>query len=165
MLVAHHRDDLDRGILFSLQENARISTSLIAKSLNVARSTVHERITRLEREGIIQGYTAVIKPDPNERSIHALLYLELERNHSGIVIKQLQEFPEIISCSALTGEFNLFCTVEAPLLEDLDALLEEISILPHVIRTKSNVILANKFDRAGTTQIQNERPYLHAVGA
>ncbi|MEH6633293.1 MAG: Lrp/AsnC family transcriptional regulator [Halopseudomonas aestusnigri] len=165
MLTSHHRDDLDRGIIFSLQENARLSTSVIAKSLNVARSTVHERITRLEREGIIQGYTAVIKADPNEQTVQALVYIELERNHTRIVIKHLQDFPEIKSCSALTGEFNLFCTVEAPLLEDLDALLEEISILPHVIRTESNVILANKFNRANLIQKRNEVPYLHAVGA
>ncbi len=164
MFSAHSRDDLDREIIYSLQENARLSTSYIAKSLNVARSTVHERITRLEREGIIQGYTAVIKADPNDRPVHALMYLELEKNHSSLVINRLHDFPEIKSCSALTGEFDLFCTLEVPLLEDLDALLEEVSMLPHVIRTKSNVILANKFDRATISQKKIDRPFLQAVG-
>ena len=165
MHTSHLRDDLDREIIFHLQENARLSTSYIAKKLNVARSTVYERITRLEREGVIEGYTAIIKQDPRTRPVRALVSLELKRNYLSQIITDLQRYPEVKSCSAITGSFDLFCTVEAPLLEDIDALLEEISDLPYITRISSNVILANKFDRTGTTPNHTPQPYLRAVGA
>ncbi|WP_417432382.1 Lrp/AsnC family transcriptional regulator [Kiloniella sp.] len=165
MHTSHLRDDLDREIIFHLQENARLSTSYIAKKLNVARSTVYERITRLEREGVIEGYTAIIKQDPRTRPVSALVSLELKRNYLSQIITDLQRYPEVKSCSAITGSFDLFCTVEAPLLEDIDALLEEISDLPYITRISSNVILANKFDRTGTTPNNTKQPYLRAVGA
>ena len=165
MHTSHLRDDLDREIIFHLQENARLSTSYIAKKLNVARSTVYERITRLEREGVIEGYTAIIKQDPRTRPVSALVSLELKRNYLSQIITDLQRYPEVKSCSAITGIFDLFCTVEAPLLEDIDALLEEISDLPYITRISSNVILANKFDRTGTTPNNTKQPYLRAVEA
>ena len=54
------RDALDRQLIALLQMNARMPTAEIARRLGVARSTVHERIARLERERVIAGYTAVL---------------------------------------------------------------------------------------------------------
>lgn len=51
------RDALDRQLIALLQMNARMPTAEIARRLGVARSTVHERIARLERERVIAGYT------------------------------------------------------------------------------------------------------------
>ena len=59
-------DDLDRKLIRLLQADARLSTSEIGRKLDVARSTVHERIERLKREGVIDGFTVLLNSDPME---------------------------------------------------------------------------------------------------
>lgn len=58
------RDDLDRQLIAMLQANARQSTMTLAKKLHLSRSTVHERIRRLERDGVIGGYSVQLGQDP-----------------------------------------------------------------------------------------------------
>ena len=58
------RDALDRRIIRELQRNARATTSNIAERLEVARSTVHERIARMEKDGTIAGYSVVLNRTP-----------------------------------------------------------------------------------------------------
>ena len=62
------RDSLDRRIIRELQRNARESTSNIAQKLGVARSTVHERIARMEKDGTIAGYSVVLSRNPGEET-------------------------------------------------------------------------------------------------
>lgn len=76
------KDDLDRRLLALLQANARLPTAGLAKKLNVARTTVHERIARLERDGVIRGYTVVLDRDPGEEHTQALVLLEVEQRRS-----------------------------------------------------------------------------------
>ena len=57
------RDAIDRELLALLSSNARMSTSEIARRLDVARSTVNERIVRMEQSGVIAGYRAIVAPD------------------------------------------------------------------------------------------------------
>jgi DNA-binding Lrp family transcriptional regulator len=63
------------------------------------------------------------------------------------VIAQLQRFPELKLCAAIDGDYDLFCTVEVPRLEDLDVLLEEIAELTDVRDIRTTILLATKFER------------------
>ena len=147
MLHFHQRDSLDRTILFHLQENSRQSTSCLSKKLRVARSTIHERITKLERESVILGYTAVLRKEKEKPEVQALLFAQVELGYIGAVTRALWDHPEIQNCFALTGEFDLFCSLASQSLEDLDAIVEGIASTPHVLHTHSKIILAKKFER------------------
>jgi len=147
VLKLQKRDQLDQDILFQLQENSRQSTANLSKKLKAARSTIHERISKLERDGVIVGYTAVISQEPNIPSVQALLFLEVAQGRTGLVSKVIEKYSEVKSCYALTGEFDLFCSLEASYLEDIDKIIEEISSLSHVKNTSSKIVLAKKFDR------------------
>ncbi|WP_413206138.1 Lrp/AsnC family transcriptional regulator [Rhodospirillum sp. A1_3_36] len=153
MTQATRRDSLDHRILDLLKENARVSTSDMAKSLRVARSTVHERITKLERNGTIRGYTAIIEEKESTSHVRGLLMIKARSGRGGLLASKLRDFPEIRECMALSGEYDLFCAIEAPLLEDLDAILEEVGALPEVLSTQFTVILASKFDRKQLTPV------------
>ena len=144
------RDDLDRQLLSLLQANAREPVSSLARKLAVARSTVHERITRLERAGVIEGYCVVLSQNPAERNAQALVLLAVTQQQSRKVVARLQTYPEIKVCLAVSGEYDMFLTVEAPQLEDLDALLDEIAEIPGIERSRSVIVLARKFDRRHT---------------
>ncbi|WP_428697474.1 Lrp/AsnC family transcriptional regulator [Stappia sp.] len=142
------RDALDRKLIALLQMNARMPTSDLARRLGVARSTVHERIARLERSGAIAGYTAVLARPDTGNIVRALVMLAVEQQQVRETLKRLATFPEIRTCLTIAGEFDIFLVVEAPQLEDLDEALDEIAVVPGVRRSQSAIVLASKFDRS-----------------
>lgn len=141
------KDELDRKLINLLQANAREPTSALAQKLNVARSTVHERIKRLERTGVISGYTVVLGQNAMDQSAQALVLLSVLQQKNRDLVKRLKNYPEIKICLAVSGQYDLFLSVETPYLEDLDALLDEIAVIPGVERSRSVIVLSRKFDR------------------
>ncbi len=143
------RDDGDRRLIALLTANARQSTASLSKKLGIPRTTVHERIERLERTGVIRGYTAVLHAfEPNGHARSAIL-LSIKQRRQPDVVRKLEEFPEVLACHAINGEFDLMLMVEAPLNEDIDAVIDEITAIDGVERCKSFVVLSRKFDRPG----------------
>jgi len=89
------REDIDRRLVALLQANARASTSALARALGLARSTVHERIARLERIGAITGYAALLSRNPSEDNSQALVMLSVNQQKSRQVVDRLSALPEI----------------------------------------------------------------------
>lgn len=141
------RDNIDRQLIALLQANARQSTMTLAKRLSLARSTVHERIRRLERDGIIRGYSVRLGKDPFEEYAQAIALLSLAQRQQRNVIDRLSMLPEVKICSTISGECDLFLLIETPGLEDLDAVIDEIIRSPGVERCRSSIILAKKINR------------------
>lgn len=139
-------DRIDRNLLRILEENARLSASELARRVGLARSTVQERISRLERTGVILGYKAIIKK-ADEQSVLAYLFIKLNHRQSKKVIANLQQFLEINSAYVASGDCNILCRVVVPFLEDLDALISDISGLDGVDSISSSVVLSTKIDR------------------
>lgn len=139
-------DPTDRRLIAQLEDNARISATELARRTGLARSTVHERIARLERDGIILGYSAIVAPQ-QDNIVRAILALSINQRQIQSVIARLRELPEIRSCHSSGGRHHLMCQVKAPTLDDLDALVDEIGAIPHVDAVDSSVLLATKFDR------------------
>ncbi|MCG7625548.1 MULTISPECIES: Lrp/AsnC family transcriptional regulator [Rhodobacterales] len=140
-------DDLDRRIIAALQHNARESTTKLAAKLGVARTTVHERITRLEERGIITGYTVVLR-DPDEGNrVMVVVLLEVQQKETGRIIKRLESYPEIRQCLSINGEYDLMVSAEAPRIEDLDILVDEVGRIPGVQRTNTLVVFGRRIDR------------------
>jgi DNA-binding Lrp family transcriptional regulator len=81
MLHDHLRDSLDFTVLFHLQENSCQSTPCLAKKLRVARSTIHERIIKLEHKQGILEYTPTLKQESHE--VQALLFTQVESGCTG----------------------------------------------------------------------------------
>lgn len=141
------KDSIDRAIIRELQRNARQSTSTIAARLNVARSTVHERIARMERDRVITGYSVVLSRNPSEEGVQALMLLKIKQQDSRKILAKLSNYAEIRVCLSISGEFDLFVSVEAPMVEDLDVLTDEIGQIPGVLRTMTYVVFGRRFDR------------------
>ena len=141
------KDELDRSIIRELQRNARESTSNIAARLNVARSTVHERIARMENSGVISGYSVVLSRNPSAENVQVMVFLEIKQQETRKVLHRISQYSEVRVCLSINSDFDLFVSVEAPRIEDLDLVIDEIGMLPGVLRTKSYVVFGRRFDR------------------
>lgn len=141
------RDDLDRSLLALLQANARDSTANLARKLGVARTTVLARIARLEREGVIVGYTARLGADVAERSVQAYVGIVTEPKKAKDVTRRLARLPELRQLCSVSGEFDYIALLGAESTARLDTLLDEIGEIDGVLRTTSSVVLARRVDR------------------
>ncbi|HEX6956378.1 MAG TPA: Lrp/AsnC family transcriptional regulator [Ferrovibrio sp.] len=138
---------MDRQLIALLQTNARQSTMTLAKRLRLARSTVHDRLMRLEREGVIRGYSVDLAQDPFDEYTQAIALVSVAQRQQRQIIDRLGFLPEVKICSTISGDSDLFLLIETPRLEDLDAVIEEIVRLPGVERCRSSVVLAQKLWR------------------
>lgn len=156
------RDDLDRRLIALLQSDARQSTMTLAKRLRLARSTVHERIRRLERDGVIRGYSVCLGSNPFEEYAQAIALISLAQRQQRSVLDRLALLPEIKIGATISGDADLFLLIEAPRLEDLDAVIDEIVRSPGVERCRSFIILSNKLNRLSPLQEPRREPVIES---
>lgn len=140
-------DEADRRLLALLRENARASTAALARTLGLSRTTVQSRISRLEREKLITGYT-VRTSDTHERGqIRAFLMITLGPKQQAGVEAAMRKMAEVRALHSVSGAFDMVAEAATPSIGDMDALIDRIGALEGVERTTSSIILSTKIDR------------------
>ncbi|MEJ0004699.1 MAG: Lrp/AsnC family transcriptional regulator [Pararobbsia sp.] len=145
--AAHHLDDIDLKILTQLQDDARTSTARLAKDIGVARTTVVARIARLEREGIIAGYSLRLGREVLDGLVQAFVGITVEARSGPEVIRKLSKIVEIQMLCSVSGEFDYMVLLQVSSPARLDRLLDEIGSLEGVARTRTSVVLSKKIER------------------
>jgi Lrp/AsnC family leucine-responsive transcriptional regulator len=114
-------DEKDKAILRLLQADAKITVREIAAKVHLSTTPVHERIKRMEDEGVILRYAALINYSKVRKGLMAICYISLKEHNkrSGAkFIKTIQEMPEVIEFYIISGEFDFMLKVVA---ENMDA--------------------------------------------
>lgn len=140
-------DSIDRNLLSILEENARVPASELARRVGLARSSVQERIERLERRGVIVGYRAILGRQPADQGISAYLFITTAMRTSQRLFSVLRDYPEILAADAISGPANILCRVSVNLLEDLEALMDELAQIDEIESVTYSVVLSNKINR------------------
>lgn len=140
-------DTIDRRLLALLQANAREPAASLARKLGLSRSTVQGRIERLERSGVIAGYGVRVRDDGAAAAIRAYVTIAVKPKYAGSVVRALRRLPEIVSLSAVSGEFDLMARLVAETPARLDVLLDEIGAIDGIERTTTSVELSVHFER------------------
>lgn len=138
---------VDRQLLALLQDNARRSTSELARQLDLSRSTVQGKITRLEQQGVIRGYSIVLGEDYEKEQVAAHVLIKVRQKLTARTTAQLKALPETRALYAISGDYDLIAMVRADSTEALSQCLDEIGNLEGVERTNSSVILETKLQR------------------
>ncbi len=143
-------DTLDRRLLALLQANARASAADLARQLGVARTTVLARVTRLERQGVIAGYTVKLGAGKSGglHPVQAYVGITTAPKSAAVVTQQLAALPELQQLCSVSGEFDYLALLQADTTARLDALLDEIGAIEGVLRTTTSVVLARRIDRS-----------------
>ena len=137
----------DELLLSVLREDARASTADIARKLGLSRTTVQNRIARLEAQGVIRGYTVRVHDDYARSRIHAHILITLRPKQMPSVVKTLQAMPEVRVLYSISGGFDLIAQAVAASVVVLFVLTYAIGAIDGVERTTTSIILSTKFER------------------
>jgi DNA-binding Lrp family transcriptional regulator len=137
----------DEALLSLLRENARASTAQIARRLQLSRTTVQSRIERLERMGVIAGYTVRVGDDVSRERIRALIMVTVLPKQMPAVVEALRGMREVRSLQSVSGAWDLVALAIVPTIGEMDELTDRIGALPGVERTTSSLVLSTKFER------------------
>lgn len=138
-------DRTDRMILRTLQENGRISNVALAKKVNLSATPCLERVRRLERNGYIRGYTALLDPHKVDAGVLVFVEIDLLRNSPDAFREFRREalkLPELLECHLVSGNFDYLIKARVKDMQEYRALLgEKILALPGVSDSRSYVVM------------------------
>ena len=134
-------DDIDKEIIRILQDDARKSYREIQEQLKISIGTIHNRITKLKNNKIIEGYTLKLNNTKLGYKLTFLISLQIDGKHTEEILSELSEKPEICTVFNVTGEqsASLICRFKES--EDVHEFLRELNEHKHITRTNSNMVL------------------------
>jgi Lrp/AsnC family transcriptional regulator for asnA, asnC and gidA len=142
-------DGIDKKILRTLMEDARIPILEIARNVDISGAAIHQRLRKLEKSGIISGSKFIINPKKLGYETVAFIGVYLDKAiQNPEAIKQLKKVPEVLECHYTTGNWNvlikILCKDNAHLMHLLN---NEIQTISGVSRTETFISLDQQIER------------------
>jgi Lrp/AsnC family leucine-responsive transcriptional regulator len=138
-------DRTDRRILECLQADGRISNVQLARKVNLTPTPCIERVKRLERQGYIRGYTALLDPELVNASLLVFIEIDLSHNSPDAFRRFRDEarlLPEIMDCHLVSGNFDYLIKARVSDMKAYRELLgDKILSLPEVVGSRSYVVM------------------------
>jgi DNA-binding Lrp family transcriptional regulator len=139
--------DKDRQLLSLLQANAREPTASLARKLEVSRSSVQERISRLEKAGVITGYSVRIDENRLQLTINCFTMTSCTNKSYTDVMTSLRKMDAVQAVYAVSGESDFIIHLATATLSELNAELTRINLIKGVAHTSSHIVMETKFSR------------------
>ena len=137
----------EQYLLNLLRENIRRSVSDLAKEMGLSRSTVQQTMERLERTGVIQGYTVKVNPHYEQQRVSAYIMISAVPKKTIEVVRELTKQPQLDMLCSISGRYDLIAQVTEETTEALDKIIDLIAALDGVEKTLSHIVLSSKVSR------------------
>ena len=142
-------DNLDKNILRTLMDNARVSYADIAKQHGVSPATIHVRVEKMRKAGIIKG--AKLKVDARKLGYDVTCFIGIILKQAGDyprTLAKLEALPEVTEAFYTTGQYSIFIKVMVRSIDDLQQLLiERIQAIDEIQSTDTLISLQNPIAR------------------
>lgn len=144
--MAHILDKVDIQILSILQKDSNRTTKSIAEELGMTTSPVFERIKKLEQQGYIKKYVAVL--DNKKIGLKQTIFMGITlqghtRSYLEKFVAQINNFPEVIECHRVSGNFDYLLKL---IVEDIEAyehfVISKLTLLPYLGNVQSLIALS-----------------------
>lgn len=112
--MTQNLDSTDLLILQELQQDGHLTIKELSQKVHLSVSPVYERVRRLEREGFIKGYIAVLDAEKMDCGFVAFCYLKMKQHsHENAVqiMERVQDIPEIVECHNVSGDFDFLLKI------------------------------------------------------
>ena len=138
-------DRIDRKILRQLQEDGRMSVTVLADKVGLSVTPCSERVKRLERDGVISGYHARLNPQALGQSLLVFVELKLAAK-SGAIFDQFRrevlKLPNVLECHLVSGDFDYLIKARIPEMNAYRKLLGDMLLaLPGARESRSYVVM------------------------
>lgn len=138
-------DKIDRQILATLQDDARIPITDLAERVGLSVTPCNERVKRLEKEGVILGYHARLNPHMLELSLLVFVEIKLAAKSGAIFEKfkrEVVKLPSVLECHLVSGDFDYLVKARIPKMSDYRTLLGDILLtLPGAQESRSYIVM------------------------
>ena len=159
-MASYHIDQIDQKILSFLVNNARMPFLEIARECGVSGAAIHQRVKRLEKNGVITGSRLLVKPQALGLNVCAFISINIsEADKYNEVISNLKKIPEVVECHFVTGKaallLKVYCLDNDHLMEILSNNLQKI---PHIQSTETMISLDQSIERQVWVRNYNDIP-------
>src|SRR6267142_1695682 len=135
-------DDIDRRIVATLQADGRLSIVDLADRVGLSPTPCQRRVKRLEEEGVIMRYAALVSPEALGLGLQALVQVTLDDHSEKTVEAAIRARSEVVACYAVTGDMDFLLHVLSPDLASFsDFALKALLRMPGVRGTRSSFIM------------------------
>ena len=144
--MPYQLDKIDIEILKMLQKDSNRTTKSIAAKLDMSTSPVFERIKKLEKEGYIKKYVAVLDNKKIGLKLTVFIGITLQghtRSYLEKFVKEINNFPEVVECHRVSGNFDYLLKL---VVEDIEAyetfIITKLTLLPYLGNVQSLITLS-----------------------
>jgi Lrp/AsnC family transcriptional regulator for asnA, asnC and gidA len=118
-------DEVDRAILRSLRENARMSLQEMSRKSGISDATIQFRLKRMKANGVIERFTIMANPAATGYAVTAIMLVQTDNERQDQAVEALAKIPEITEVYGILGEYDLFVKVWSKSLEELNTLIND----------------------------------------
>jgi DNA-binding Lrp family transcriptional regulator len=137
-------DDLDARLIALMADEPRIGLMEVSRRLNVARGTVHARLTKLIDRGVIKSFGPEVDPARMGYPVLAFVFLEITQGRLAEAVEHLESVPEVLEAHATSGPRDLLCRVAARDTEQLQDIINRLLGTSAVRRSTSYIVLSTQ---------------------
>lgn len=134
-------EELDRKILNVLNKDARMSFRRIAKELRISPTTLYNKVKKLEKSGVLEGYIPLINTESVGYDLTAIISLRVKQEKDMEVQKAIAKFPQVGAIYEVTGDWDLILVCYFKGRDDLTNFLKKELPLSNIERTITHLVL------------------------
>jgi DNA-binding Lrp family transcriptional regulator len=141
-------DDVDRRIIALLRENAKLTFGQIGEQVALSATAVKRRVDRLERDGVIVGYTAIVEPNLLGPAVETVMEIYCaDRTSPADMHASLHDIDEVVTAFTVSGDADALVRARVESIDHLEKLVERLRRDPNIVRTRTMIVLSTIIDR------------------
>jgi len=139
-------DEIDKKLLALLQSDSKQTNKELSNKLNLSVTAVYERIKKLEREGIIEKYVALVKKEMVNKSFVAFCHIKLVQHSQDYVMKfekDVTNLKEVLECYHISGDYDYLLKVLVKDMEEFrEFMVKKLTTINHIGSTHSTFMIS-----------------------
>ena len=138
-------DEIDKKLLEYLQEDCKQTNKALANKLSLSVTAVYERIKKLEKEGVISGYVALLKKEKVQKAFVTFCHVKLVQHTHDFVMefeKEVKKLPEVLEAYHISGDYDYLLKVMVSNMEAFrEFMVNKLTSINHIGSTHSMFVI------------------------
>ena len=143
-------DEIDRKIIRVLEKDARTSLRKISELVNVSLGTVSNRVKKMERNGVIMGYSVILNPDEIGWELNVVIGQKNQKGRLIEIQEKIAKDSRVHGVYDVTGDFDSMVIARAKNRNDLDDLSKNVLSIDGVERSITHLVLNTVKEKTAT---------------